>query len=155
MSLLVLGSAAYDTIETPFDRRDRVLGGSGVYSAMAASLLSDARLVGVVGEDWRGSDTEILKDRGIDLSGLEVRAGAKTLYWSGKYFNNMNDRETKEIELNVMGEAWDPIVPESYKKSDYTCNNGRNYGYDIVHAFSNNLFSIGFKTSSVTSFCMK
>ncbi len=119
MSLLVLGSAAYDTIETPFDRRDRVLGGSGVYSAMAASLFSDVRLVGVVGEDWRGSDTEILKDRGIDLSGLEVRAGAKTLYWSGKYFNNMNDRETKEIELNVMGEAWDPIVPESYKKSDY------------------------------------
>lgn len=119
MSLLVLGSAAYDTIETPFDRRDCVLGGSGVYSAMAASQFTDVRLVGVVGEDWRPSDLKILQEKKIDLAGLEIRPGAKTLYWSGKYFNNMNDRETKEIQLNVMGEAWDPIVPESYRKSDY------------------------------------
>lgn len=119
MSLLVLGSAAYDTIETPFDRRERVLGGSGVYSAMAASLFTNVRLVGVVGDDWRASDLEILKEKQIDLAGLEIRSGAKTLYWSGKYFNNMNDRETKEIQLNVMGEAWDPLVPQAYRKSDY------------------------------------
>ncbi|MDO5580050.1 MAG: PfkB family carbohydrate kinase [Planctomycetia bacterium] len=115
MPLLVLGSVAYDTIQTPFDRRDRILGGSGVYAACAASFFTDVNLVGVVGEDWRQSDTRFIEQFGVNTQGLETRKGAKTLYWSGKYFNNMNDRETLEIELNVMGENWDPIVPPSYQ----------------------------------------
>ncbi len=119
MSLLVLGSAAYDSIETPFDKRERVLGGSGVYAAVAASFFTEVKLLGVVGDDWRDSDSAILREKNIDLNGLEVRKGAKTLYWSGRYFDNMNERETRDIQLNVMGEAWEPLVPESYRDAQY------------------------------------
>lgn len=119
MSLLVLGSVAYDTIETPFDRRERILGGSGVYSACAASFYTDVHLVGIVGEDWQESDTRFIEQFGVDTKGLETRKDAKTLYWSGKYLNNMNDRKTLEIELNVMGQDWDPIVPTSYQNTPF------------------------------------
>ncbi|MDO5553314.1 MAG: PfkB family carbohydrate kinase [Planctomycetia bacterium] len=119
MSLLITGSAAYDTIATPEARRDRVLGGSGVYSSYAASFFTEPHLVSVVGDDWNGEDSLFLKKHGINLDGLEIRSGAKTLYWSGRYFENMNERETLEIELNVMGVEYDPVVPKPASEIPY------------------------------------
>ncbi len=119
MSLLVTGSAAFDSIQTPGGERAKVIGGSGVYAAYAASFFTPVRLVSVVGEDWPDSYTETLRKREIDLQGLEIRRGAKTLSWTGKYFSNMNERETLDIRLNVMGEEYRPLVPEPYRGSDF------------------------------------
>lgn len=120
MSLVIIGSAAFDSIETPKGRREKVLGGSGVYASVAASLTGEeVQLVGVVGGDWPESNTRLLESRGIDTRGLEIRPDAETLYWSGRYFENMNDRETLEIKLGVMGTEYDPIVPEEYRKSKF------------------------------------
>ncbi len=119
MSLLVIGSAAFDSIQTPSGSREKVIGGSGVYAAFAASFFTPARLVSVVGEDWPDDYTARLQKRNIDLEGLEIRSGAQTLAWTGKYFENLNDRETLDIRLNVMGEEYSPLVPESYRESDF------------------------------------
>ena len=119
MSLLVIGSAAFDSIQTPSGSRNRVVGGSGVYAAYAASFFTPVRLVSVVGEDWSGTYTELLRKRAIDLEGLEVRSGAQTLSWTGRYFENLNERETLEIRLNVMGEEYRPFVPEPYRDSQF------------------------------------
>lgn len=119
MSLLTIGSAAYDTLETPFGKRDRALGGSGVYAAVAASLFTDVRLIGVVGGDWNPEYTELLRARKIDLEGLEVRPNEKTTFWSGKYFDDMNQRETLCFEGNVMSGEYVPLVPESYKDAPF------------------------------------
>ena len=119
MSLLVIGSAAFDSIQTPSGSREKVIGGSGVYAAFAASFFTPVRLVSVVGEDWPSAYTERLRKRAIDLEGVEIRPGAKTLSWTGKYFENLNDRETLEIRLNVMGEEYSPLVPESYRDSEF------------------------------------
>ncbi|MDO4586521.1 MAG: PfkB family carbohydrate kinase [Planctomycetia bacterium] len=119
MSLLILGSAAYDSIETPNDRREKALGGSGVHSAYAARFFTGVQLISVVGDDWASSDTKLLQDKGIDTKGLELRQGSKTLAWSGKYFDNMNDRETLDIQLNVMGQEYNPIVPDSFKDTKF------------------------------------
>ena len=118
MTLLVVGSVALDSVETPTEKRDNVLGGSAVFFSYAASYFSDVRLVGVVGEDWPGEHTELLKNQGIDTSGLQVVEGAKTFRWRGKYMPNMNDRETLEVHLNVF-ETFDPVVPESYRDCQY------------------------------------
>ena len=104
MPLLVVGSVALDSIETPNERRDDVLGGSAVHFSFAASYFSSVRLVGVVGEDWPHEHTQLLQSRGIDTAGLEIVPGGKTFRWSGKYLPNMNDRETLEVHLNVFGE---------------------------------------------------
>lgn len=119
MSLLTIGSAAYDTLDTPFGRRDRALGGSGVYASFAASFFTNSRLIGVVGGDWNPAYTRLLLERGVDLAGLETRADEKTTYWSGRYFDDMNQRETLCFEGNVMGRTYIPIVPEQYKDADY------------------------------------
>lgn len=119
MTLALIGSAAYDTIETPVARRERVPGGSGVYAATAASFFTKTLLTGVVGEDWQDRETSFLKSKGIDTAGLEIRKDAKTLFWSGRYFDNMNQRETLEIELNVMGLEYHPVVPESFKDAPF------------------------------------
>ncbi|MCR5358300.1 MAG: sugar kinase [Thermoguttaceae bacterium] len=119
MSLLVIGSAAFDSIQTPSGSREKVIGGSGVYAAYAASFFTPVRLVSVVGEDWPSAYTDRLRTRAIDLEGLEVRPGARTLAWSGRYFENLNDRETLDIRLNVMGEEYRPLVPESYRGSEF------------------------------------
>lgn len=119
MSLLIIGSAAVDSIQTPMGSRERVIGGSGVHAAYAASFFSPVWLVSVVGDDWPESNTELLQDKGIDTRGLEFRKGAKTLSWSGKYFENMDDRETLDIQLNVMGEEYKPIVPEEYRDAEF------------------------------------
>src|SRR6185295_11094101 len=101
MSLLVVGSIAFDSVETPTQKRDDVLGGSAVFFSYAASYFAPVRLVGVVGEDWPAEHTKLLQSRNIDTSGLSVTPGAKTFRWRGRYMPNMNDRETLEVHLNV------------------------------------------------------
>jgi len=118
MPLLVVGSVALDSVETPVAKRDDILGGSAVFFAYAASYFTPVKLVSVVGEDWPNEHTELLRQRNIDTSGLEVRANAKTFRWRGKYHPNMNDRETLEVHLNVFGE-FDPILPEEFRRSKY------------------------------------
>ena len=111
MPLLVVGSIAFDSVETPTDSRDNVLGGSAVYFSYAASYFTSVRLVGVVGEDWPQEHTTMLQDRGIDTSGLQIVEGKETFRWKGKYEPNMNDRETLEVHLNVFGD-FDPVLSD-------------------------------------------
>lgn len=118
MPLLVVGSIALDSVETPSETRDNVLGGSAVYFSYAASYFSSVRLVGVVGEDWPREHTELLEVRNIDTSGIQVIPGGKTFRWRGKYETNMNDRETLEVHLNVF-EKFDPVLPEEYRRCKF------------------------------------
>ncbi len=118
MPLLVVGSIALDSVETPSEVRNDVLGGSAVYFSYAASYFSSVRLVGVVGEDWPSEHTKLLQERNIDTSGIQVIPGGKTFRWRGKYEVNMNDRETLEVHLNVF-EKFDPVLPEDYRKCQF------------------------------------
>ncbi|MFO0885236.1 MAG: PfkB family carbohydrate kinase [Pirellulales bacterium] len=118
MSLLVVGSVAFDSIQTPQAVRERVIGGSAVYFSYAASFFTPVQLVGVVGEDWPAHETEMLSKRNIDTSGLHVVKGGKTFFWKGKYLQNMNDRETLEVQLNVFGD-FKPQLPAPFKQADY------------------------------------
>ena len=119
MSLLVVGSIALDTIETPFDRADQVAGGSAVYISASASYFSaPIRLVGVVGSDFPKSELNFLESRGVDLAGLQVIEGGKTFRWSGKYHYDLNERDTLDTQLNVF-EKFNPVLPGPYKNSRY------------------------------------
>ncbi len=118
MPLMVVGSVALDSVETPRETRDNVLGGSAVYFSFAASYFSPVRLVGVVGDDWPAEHTQLLQSRNIDTAGLHVVAGAKTFRWRGKYLQNMNDRETLQVDLNVMHD-FSPVVPEEFRRCRY------------------------------------
>lgn len=118
MSLLVVGSVALDSVETPSEKRDDVLGGSAVFFSYAASYFSRVQLVGVVGEDWPGEHTKLLQAQGIDTAGLTIEKGEKTFRWRGKYLPNMNDRETLEVHLNVF-EKFNPVLPDAYRASKY------------------------------------
>jgi len=118
MPLVVVGSVALDSVITPSEERDDLLGGSGAYFSYAASFFTTARLVGVVGDDWPRRHTEMLQARGIDTSGLELIPGEKTFRWKGKYLENMNDRETLDVALGAM-EKFDPTLPEVYRKCEY------------------------------------
>ena len=118
MSLLVVGSVALDSVETPARRRDDVLGGSAVFFSYAARFFSPVRLLGAVGEDWPPEHTRMLRDRGIDVSGLQVVGGGKTFRWRGKYLPNMNDRETLEIHLNVL-ETFDPVLSPDLRRAKF------------------------------------
>jgi cytidine kinase len=115
MPLCVVGSVALDSVETPTQRRDNVLGGSAVFFSYAASFFTTVRLAGVVGDDWPAENTEMLRARGIDTAGLQVVGGGKTFRWRGKYLPNMNDRETLDLQLNVLTQ-FDPVLPESYRR---------------------------------------
>jgi len=117
MSLLVVGSVAYDGVETPHGKVERMLGGACTYIALSASYFTKVNLVGVVGDDFHSEDEAILKDHDIDLAGLE-RAAGKTFYWQGVYSNDMNDRETLRTDLNVFAD-FDPNLPEAYHKTPY------------------------------------
>ncbi len=117
MSLLVVGSVAYDGVETPHGKVERMLGGAGTYIALAASHFSPVRLVGIVGDDFAPEDEGILRDHGVDLEGLEKVAG-KTFFWKGVYSNDMNDCETITTELNVFAN-FNPKLPESYRETPY------------------------------------
>ncbi|NLF73397.1 MAG: sugar kinase [Candidatus Anammoximicrobium sp.] len=118
MPLLVIGSVALDSVHTPRDVREDVLGGSAVYFSYAASFFTSVRLVGVVGEDWPEEHTLFLRSRRIDTRGLQVVPGGKTFRWRGRYETNMNDRETLEVHLNVLGD-FDPVLPEDFKRCPY------------------------------------
>ena len=119
MSLLIVGSVAFDAIETPFGKTDKIIGGAGTFIALSASnYVTDQRIVSVVGEDFPQSMLSILESKGVNLEGLQVKQGEKTFFWSGRYHNDMNSRDTLVTELNVL-EHFDPIIPESYQGVEY------------------------------------
>jgi sugar/nucleoside kinase (ribokinase family) len=118
MPLLVIGSVALDSVETPVATRNNVLGGSAVYFSYAASYFTSVRLVGVVGEDWPAEHTQLLQRRRIDTSGLQVVPGGRTFRWRGKYKSNMNDRETLEVHLNVLGE-FQPQLSDDFRRCPF------------------------------------
>ena len=118
MPLVVVGSVALDTVETPSETRENLLGGSAAYFAYAASYFTPVRLVSVVGDDWPSEHTELLRSRNIDTSGLQVVAGAKTFRWRGKYLQNINERETLDVQLNVLNQ-FDPVLPEPFRRSKF------------------------------------
>jgi sugar/nucleoside kinase (ribokinase family) len=117
MSLVVVGSVAYDGIETPHGRVDRVLGGAATYIALSASYFTPSKIVAVVGEDFSEQDHQLLVSRGIGLEGLEQKPG-KTFYWSGVYSRDMNERTTLRTDLNVFAE-FDPKIPPGYRDQPY------------------------------------
>jgi sugar/nucleoside kinase (ribokinase family) len=117
MSLVVVGSVAYDGVETPHGKVDRMLGGAATYISLAASYFTNPRIVAVVGEDFAQQDVELLASKGVDLAGLE-RVPGKTFFWSGVYSADMNDRTTLTTELNVFA-GFDPKIPDDYKSAQY------------------------------------
>jgi sugar/nucleoside kinase (ribokinase family) len=119
MSLLTVGSVAFDAIETPFGKTDKIIGGAGTYIALSSSYFTDdQKIVSVVGDDFPNETLEDLKGRGIDIDGIQIKKGEKTFFWSGKYHNDMNSRDTLVTELNVLGD-FDPVIPEAYQGVDY------------------------------------
>ena len=117
MSLVVIGSVAYDGIETPHGKRERALGGACTYIALSASYFTKSSIVGVVGDDFASEDRQLLSDKGIDLKGLEQVPG-KTFFWSGVYSPDMNERTTLRTDLNVFAD-FQPKLPASYAKQPY------------------------------------
>jgi cytidine kinase len=118
MPLCVVGSVALDCVETPTEKRDDVLGGSAVFFSYAASFFTSIRLSSVVGEDWPHEYTEMLQGRKIDTTGLQIVPGGKTFRWRGKYLKNMNDRETLDLQLNVLA-SFKPELPETYRRAKF------------------------------------
>ncbi len=118
MSLLTVGTVAFDAIETPFGKTDKIVGGAATYIAWSASYFSKkVNIVSVIGDDFDMDELAALNKRGVDTSGIEVKAGKKSFFWSGKYHLDMNSRDTLVTDLNVLME-FNPIIPDSYKDSD-------------------------------------
>jgi len=117
MPITVVGSVAYDSIETPAGRRDRCLGGAATYFALAASFFTDVRVIAVVGEDFGNRQQSVFDARKIDTRGIEHAKG-KSFFWEGSYLKNLNEAETKNTELNVFG-AFEPKIPAAYADSDF------------------------------------
>jgi sugar/nucleoside kinase (ribokinase family) len=114
-----VGSVAFDAIETPFGKTDKIIGGAGTYIALSSSFfMKEQRIVAVVGEDFPKEMLNQLEAKGVDLEGLQIKKGEKTFFWSGKYHNDMNTRDTLVTELNVL-EHFDPIIPASYQGTEY------------------------------------
>ena len=119
MSLLTVGSVAFDAIETPFGKTDKIIGGAGTYIALSASFYEkNQQIASVVGDDFPQEMLDTLSNRGVNLDGLQIKQGEKTFFWSGRYHNDMNSRDTLVTELNVL-ENFDPIIPANYQGSDY------------------------------------
>lgn len=119
MSLLVVGTVAFDAIETPFGKTDKIVGGAASYISLAASYFyRDLQLVSVIGDDFPQDFLNILKKEGLKLDGLQIKKGEKSFFWSGKYHNDLNTRDTLDTQLNVL-ENFDPVVPESSKECDF------------------------------------
>ena len=115
MSLLVVGTVAFDAIETPFGKTDKIVGGAATYIGFSASkFYNKINLVSVVGEDFPKTAIEMMRNSQINLDGLQIKKGEKTFFWSGKYHNDMNTRDTLDTQLNVL-ETFDPKVPEVYQ----------------------------------------
>jgi sugar/nucleoside kinase (ribokinase family) len=121
MSILAVGTVAFDSIETPFGRADRILGGSGTYITLAARYLArPVRLVGVVGRDFPEDHVEALAARGVDTAGLVRDAEGETFFWAGRYHYDLNTRDTLATHLNVLA-TFDPEIPEAYRDSRIVC----------------------------------
>lgn len=119
MSLLVVGTVALDTIETPFGKAERIIGGSATHFSLAASFFkNNIQLVSVIGEDFPEHGIKNFTSRQIDIKGLQVKKGEKSFFWEGRYHNDMNSRDTLDTQLNVLAD-FDPIVPEEFKNSEY------------------------------------
>ena len=115
MSLLVVGSMAFDAIETPFGKTDKIVGGAATYISLAASYFTDdVRLVAVVGGDFPQELIADLQQRGVSTDGLQIKPDEKSFFWSGRYHNDMNSRDTLITELNVLG-SFEPVIPETYQ----------------------------------------
>src|SRR6201996_2023622 len=119
MSLLVIGTVAFDAIETPFGKTDKIVGGAATYASLAASYFYDkVKIVAVVGDDFPENEIADFGKHHIDTEGLQVKAGEKSFFWSGKYHNDMNSRDTLITELNVLAD-FDPIIPANYQDCEY------------------------------------
>jgi len=121
LGLLVVGSLALDTVQTPFDRVEEALGGSSTYISLSASYFAGpVHIVGVVGDDFPKNYLQMLEEHNIDLNGMQVIEGGKTFRWSGKYHYDLNTRDTLFTELNVF-ENFNPVIPDHLRKSRYVC----------------------------------
>jgi sugar/nucleoside kinase (ribokinase family) len=119
MSLVVIGTVAFDAIETPFGKTDKIVGGAATFISLAASYFhKNIKLISVVGDDFPESAIDMLKRRGVETEGLQIKQGEKTFFWSGRYHNDMNSRDTLVTELNVLAD-FDPIVPDSYQGCEF------------------------------------
>ncbi|MFO0322881.1 MAG: PfkB family carbohydrate kinase, partial [Bacteroidota bacterium] len=119
MSLLIVGTVAFDAIETPFGKTDKIVGGAASYIALASSYFhKDIGIVSVVGDDFPIEFLDVLQRHGTDISGLQIKKGEKSFFWSGRYHNDMNSRDTLETQLNVL-ENFDPIIPNKFKEVDF------------------------------------
>jgi sugar/nucleoside kinase (ribokinase family) len=119
MSLTIIGTVAFDAIETPFGKTDKIIGGAATYASLSASYLTkNVNLVGVVGEDFPKESIEMFRKHGINTEGLQIKKGQKSFFWAGRYHNDMNTRDTLATELNVLAD-FDPIIPESYQNTEF------------------------------------
>ncbi|MEO5571305.1 MAG: PfkB family carbohydrate kinase [Bacteroidia bacterium] len=119
MSLLVVGTVAFDAIETPFGKTDKIVGGAATYASLAASYFSKKiNLVSVVGDDFPADMIKKFNSHGINTEGLQIKKGEKSFFWSGKYHNDMNTRDTLDTQLNVLAD-FDPVIPESYQDCEF------------------------------------
>jgi sugar/nucleoside kinase (ribokinase family) len=119
MSILVVGTVAFDAIETPFGKTDKIVGGAATYICLSSSFFANKlNLVSVVGDDFPSEAIQMLKDKNVNTKGLQIKEGEKTFFWSGKYHNDMNTRDTIDTQLNVL-ENFDPIVPKEFKDSEF------------------------------------
>jgi len=119
MSLLTVGTVAFDDIETPLGKADKIVGGACTYISLAASyFVNGINLVSVIGDDFPQETLDLLASKGVNLEGLQVKHGEKSFFWAGRYHADLNSRDTLDTQLNVLAD-FDPILPESYKNSDF------------------------------------
>src|SRR5690606_9726278 len=117
--LLIVGTVAFDTIETPFGKTDKILGGAATYIGLSSSHFEiDSAIVSIVGEDFPEAHLNLLTSHGINIDGIEIVTGGKTFFWSGKYHNDLNTRDTLETQLNVLAD-FNPVVPEAYRDAEF------------------------------------
>ncbi len=119
MSILAIGTVAFDDIETPFGKSDKILGGSASYIGVsAAAFTASVNIVAVIGDDMPQQEIDMMKSKGVDTEGLQVKQGEKSFFWAGRYHNDMNSRDTLITELNVLAN-FDPIIPDNYQDCRY------------------------------------
>jgi sugar/nucleoside kinase (ribokinase family) len=119
MSLLIVGTVAFDELITPFGESGKIMGGSATYAGLSASnFVNDIRLVSIVGEDFPDNYLQHFRNRNIDINGIDTVEGGKTFFWKGKYHNDMNSRDSLDTQLNVLAD-FNPTIPEAYRKSDF------------------------------------
>ena len=119
MSLIIIGTVAFDAIETPFGKTAKIVGGAATYASLAASYFyNKVKIVAVIGDDFGQENIDTFSEHSIDTEGLQIKEGEKSFFWSGKYHNDMNSRDTLATELNVL-ESFDPVIPDSYQDCEF------------------------------------